>query len=189
MGSDCWPQCIACHGEASFGCCHVLCVVNVHKLLLQDVPHPQQVWRQSGIELSRGEKLSYSLALTRVNATLWIATAYQPLQHDASSGLYEYQMGMPFMQVADRGVHVSVQLLSKQPGYHRPAVAAPAAQMWAQSGPTPSHHAGWGTAPAPQYQQQQQQPQPQQARIYFHPLVIIFYTALFHTIDWKIASQ
>lgn len=48
-----------------------------------------------------------------------------------------------------------VQLLSKQPGYHRPAPAAPPALPWQQGMPA-SQHNGWDLPPAPQYQQQQQ---------------------------------
>lgn len=47
-----------------------------------------------------------------------------------------------------------VQLLSKQPGYHRPQAAAPAALPWAQQGQMQAQHAGWAGQPAPQYQQQ-----------------------------------
>lgn len=60
---------------------------------------------------------------------------------------------------------VCAQLLSKQPGYHRPQPSAPPAQLWQpQNGANqqpPAQHAGWGAQPAAQYQQQQHQPQQQ----------------------------
>ncbi|EIE27711.1 hypothetical protein COCSUDRAFT_45961 [Coccomyxa subellipsoidea C-169] len=63
------------------------------------------------------------------------------------------------------------ELLSKQPGYHRPQPSAPPAQLWQpQNGANqqpPAQHAGWGAQPAPQYQQQQQH-QPQQQQAYQH---------------------
>ena len=52
-----------------------------------------------------------------------------------------------------------MQLLSKQPGYHRPQPAAPPALPWAQQGQMQPQHAGWNAQPAPQYQQAQYQPQ------------------------------
>ncbi len=52
-----------------------------------------------------------------------------------------------------------LQLLSKQPGYHRPQAAAPPALPWAQQGQMQPQHAGWNEQPAQQYQQPQYQPQ------------------------------
>ena len=60
--------------------------------------------------------------------------------------------------------NMHAQLLSKQPGYHRPAPAAPPAQPWQQGMPA-SQHNGWDLPPLPQYQQQasyQGQQMPQQ---------------------------
>ncbi|CAL5223946.1 g6549 [Coccomyxa viridis] len=51
------------------------------------------------------------------------------------------------------------ELLSKQPGYHRPQAAAPPALPWAQQGQMQPQHAGWNEQPAQQYQQPQYQPQ------------------------------
>ena len=56
------------------------------------------------------------------------------------------------------------QLLSKQPGYHRPALAAPPAQPWQQGMPA-SQHNGWDLPPPPQYQHQQQPYQGQQQQM------------------------
>ena len=52
-----------------------------------------------------------------------------------------------------------MQLLSKQPGYHRPAPSAPAALPWQQGVPA-SQHTGWDLPPAPQFNQQQAQQLP-----------------------------
>ena len=63
-------------------------------------------------------------------------------------------------------VVMALQLLSKQPGYHRPQAAAPAALPWAQQGQMQPQHAGWNAQPGPQFQQQQQQPQAYQQQQY-----------------------
>ena len=73
--------------------------------------------------------------------------------------------------------HLAMQLLSKQPGYHRPQAAAPPAQPWAQQGQMQPQHAGWDAKPAPQYQQQYQQNQGQQGPAWQGPSQVLCFSA------------